>query len=118
MLKVTQNLGFSTKKVVQAFHQHGQIQYGDSAGMRWISNAYLAVKNIGLWKSYGLDCLLDQRNRIFRSVGINEPLAVGELPLKITIKGASASVRWFLACESSLLIETNYCFYLFENFRQ
>ena len=87
--------------------------------MQCTSNAYLAIifsaiKNIGLWKSHDLDYILDQGDRIFKSVGINQPLAVDELPLNLAVEGASASVT-MLARESSLFSETNEPF---KNFRQ
>ena len=63
------------KKAVQASRHQVHFKYEESTGMQCTSNAYISVvfsviKNINLWKSLDLDCLLEQGNRIFKLVGV------------------------------------------------
>ena len=78
------------KKTIQASHHQGHVRYGRSGGMQCTSNAYLAIifstiKNINTWKLIDLDYILEQGDRVFKDVGVNQALAVDELPLNIGI---------------------------------
>ena len=72
----------------------------------YISVIFLVIKNINLWKSLGLDYILKQRDRIFKLVGVGQPLAANEVPLDIIVEGHSASKK-ILAHENNLLARKN-----------
>ena len=100
---------YAIKKAVQASHHQGNFKCGESASMQCTSNAYISfafsvIKNINLWKSLDLDYILEQGNRIFKLVGVSQPLAMDELPLEIIIEGHSVSVK-MLAHEYNLFAE-------------
>ena len=84
-------------------------RYGRSTGMQCTSNAYLAIifltiKNINIWKSFDLNCILEQRGRFFKDVDVNQ--AVDELQHSISIEGAHISTK-MLAHEIDLSAERN-----------
>ena len=69
--------------------------------MQCTSNAYLAfifpvVKNVNVRKSFNLDYILDQGDRVFKLVGLQKPLAFDELLLNVNMKGAKISLTIFL----------------------
>ena len=113
---------FAIKKSVQASHHQGDSRYQiESAGKQCTANAYLAIvlsaiKNVNIWKSFDLDYVLEQGDRIFNDVcrvkGIYQSLAVDELPLNIVLEGVHVSATR-LAHESYLFCEKNN---LFENY--
>ena len=113
---------FVIRKSVQASHHQGDIcRYGiDSAGKQCTAIAHFAivfsaVKNINIWKSFDLDYILEQGDKIFKQVcrlkGNYDYLAVDEPPLSIQLEGISLSVRR-LALENHLFGDRNN---LFEN---
>ena len=58
---------------------------GEAAGIQYTSNAYFeiifsAIKKVSLWKGIQVNYILDKREMLFKSFGINEPLAIDELP--------------------------------------
>ena len=113
---------FAINKVVQESHHQGDMRYGeDSAGRQCTANAHFAIvfsaiKSVRLWKSFDLDNVLEQGDKIFKDVcnarGVLEALVNDELPLNLQIEGASISVTR-LALESNLFSERNN---LFENY--
>ena len=99
------------KKAIQRSHHQGHVRYGRSAGMHCTSNAYLAIifstiKNIHTWKPFDLDYILEQGDRVFKDVDVNQALAVDELPRNISIEGVHIS-RKMLVCENNLFAERN-----------
>ena len=81
---------YTIKKTIQASHHQGHVRYGRSAGMQCKSNAYLAIifstiMDINTWKPIDLNYILEQGDRFFKDVGVNQALAVDELPLNIGI---------------------------------
>ena len=111
------------RKVVQASHHQDDIIYGSSsAGKQCTANAYFAIifssiKRVGLWKSFDLDYVLEQGDKIFKKVCEDkkryEYLAADELPFNFPLKGTNVSARR-LAHESLLFAEKNN---LFVNYR-
>ena len=76
--------------------------------MQCTSNAYLAIifstiKNINTWKPFDLDYILEQGNRVFKDVDVNQALAVDELPFNISIEGVHISTK-MLVCECNLFV--------------
>ena len=69
------------------------------------------LRKINLWNSLNLDYILEQGDRIFKFVGVSQPLAIDELPFEIIIVSQSMSVK-MLAHESNLFPERDD---LFEN---
>ena len=78
----------------------------------YFSIVYSAFKRMGLWKSLDLDTILAQGDELFKSVRINKPLAVDELPLTFSFEGHISCQK--LSHESHLLADINN---LFENYR-
>ena len=113
---------YTIKKTIQASHHQGHVRYGRSAGMQYASNAYLAIifstiKNINMWKPFDLDYILEQGDRVFQDVDVNQALAVDELPLIISIEDIHISTK-MLACESSLFVERNDFFCKFQKLQR
>ena len=109
---------YAIKKALLASHHQGHSRYGDSAGIQCTSIAYFsiiysAVKRVGLWKSLDLDIILAQGDELFKSVRINKPLAVDELPLTFSFEVHDIS-RQRLSHESHLFVDIDN---LFENYR-
>jgi len=82
------------KKYVQGSYDQGHPKYGYSAGMQCMSNAYFAIcfsllKKASTWKSFDLDYILDQGDRLFKLTGIKQYLAVDELPTNFDLEGCS-----------------------------
>ena len=78
----------------------------------YFSIIYSAVKRVGLLKSLDLDIIFAQGDELFKSVRINKPLAVDELPLTFSFEGHISCQK--LSHESHLLADINN---LFENYR-
>ena len=102
---------YTIKKTIYASHHQGHVKYGRSAGMQCTSNAYLAIifsttKNINTWKPIDLNYILEQGDRFFKDVGVNQALAVDELPLNISIEDVHISTK-MLFCESNCFVERN-----------
>ena len=74
------------------------------------------MKNINTWKPIDLDDILEQGNRVFKDVGMNQALAIDELPLNISIEDAHISTK-MLVCESNLCVERNDFFANLRNYR-
>ena len=79
----------------------------------YFSIIYSAVKRVGLWKSLDLDIILAQGDELFKSVRINKPLAVNELPLTFSFGGHDISCQR-LSHETHLFVDIDN---LFENYR-
>ena len=108
---------YTIKKALLPSDQQGHSRYGDSAGMECTSIAYLtiiysAVKMVVLWKSLDLDIVLAQGYELFKSVGINNPLAVDELRLSFSLEGCDISCQR-LSEESYFVVDRDN---LFENY--
>ena len=85
---------YAIKKAVQELCHQGNFKYGEYVGIQCTSNAYISIiysviKNINLRKSLDLEDILEQGDRIFKLVGVSQPLAMDELPLEIIIEGRS-----------------------------
>ena len=68
---------YTIKKAIQGSHHQGHVRYRRSAGMQCTSNAYLAIifsiiKNIHTWKPFDLDYILEQGDRVFKDVDMNQ----------------------------------------------
>ena len=66
-----------------------------------------------MWKPFDLDYILEQGDRVFQDVDVNQALAVDELPLIISIEDIHISTK-MLACKSSLFVERNDFFCKFQ----
>ena len=64
---------------------------------------------MGLWKSLDLDMILAQGDELFKSVRINKPLAVDELPLTFSFEGHDISCQR-LSHESHLFFDIDNSF--------
>ena len=89
-------------------HQ-GHSRYGDLAGTQctiivYFSIIYSAVKRVGLCKSLDLDIILAQGDDLFKSVRINKPLAVDDLPLHFHLRVMIFPAKDFLVKVICLLI--------------
>ena len=90
--------------------------------MQCTSNAYLAIifstiKSINTWKPFDLDYILEQGDRVFKDVDVNQALAVDELPFNISIEGVHISTK-MLVCESNLFVERNDFFANYRNYTE
>ena len=90
--------------------------------MQCTSNAYLAIifssiKSINTWKPIDLNYILEQVDRVFKDVGVNQALGVDELPLHISIEDVHISTK-MLVCESNLFVERNDFFATFRNYAE
>ena len=90
--------------------------------MQCASNAYLAIifstiKSINTWKPIDLNYILEQVDRVFKDVGVNQALGVDELPLHISIEDVHISTK-MLAYESNLFVERNDFFAYFRNYTE
>ena len=102
---------YAIKKTIQASHYQCHVSYWRSAGMQCTSYVYLVIifsiiKHINIWKSFDLDYILEQRNRVLKYVEVNQALAVDELLLNISIEGVHISTK-MLVCENNLFAERN-----------
>ena len=94
---------FAIRKAGQATHHQGDIRYGsDSAGKQCTSNAYFAIifssiKRHRLWKSFDLDYVMEQGDKMFKKVcedkKLYEYLAVDELLLNFPLEGTNVYAR-------------------------
>ena len=66
----------------------------------------MTIKNINTWKPFDLDYILEQGDRVFKDVDVNQALAVDELPLNINIEDVHISAK-MLICESNLFVKRN-----------
>ena len=118
----TSGRNYAIQKTIHGTHHQGSLKYGEYAERQCTANAYFAIiysaiKNIGIWKPFDIDYILQQGNRIFRDVcvatGVIQPLAVDQLPPNIYMEGIYISIN-SLSHESHLFLEKNN---LFENYR-
>ena len=118
----TSGRNYAIQKTVHGTHHQGSLKYGEYAGRQCTANAYFAIiysaiKNIGIWKHFDINYILEQGNRIFRDVcvatGVIQPLAVDQLLPNIYMEGIYISIN-SLSHESHLFLEKNN---LFENYR-
>ena len=83
---------YGIKKAVQGtFHQENT-RFWETVGIQCISNAcfaiiFSAIKKVALWKATEINYILDKGDMLFKSLGINQPLAVDELPHVNNIEG-------------------------------
>ena len=93
---------YAIQKTIHGTHHQGSLKYGEYAGRQCTANAYFAIiystiKNIGIWKPFDIDYILEQGNRIFRDVcvatGVIQPLAVDQLPPNIYMEGIYISIN-------------------------
>ena len=73
------------------FHQ-GNPKYGTTAGIQCTSNAFIAicfsvVKRVSIWKSFDLDYILDQGDKLMKLLEARGALCIGQLPLSVDIEG-------------------------------
>ena len=52
-----------------------------------ILHIFTAIKKVSLWKATEINYVLDKGDMLFKSLGINQPLAVDELPHVANIEG-------------------------------
>ena len=69
------------KKYVFGSCHQGHAKFGDTAGIQCTSNAYLSIcfsliKKVSTWKSFDLDYILDQGDKLFKQTGSIQALAV------------------------------------------
>ena len=82
------------------------MKFGYSAGIQCMSNAFFAicfavVKKVSTWKHFDLDFILEQGDRLFKSTGMMQPLAVDELPLTFDLENCLVQSQ-MLHCHSAL----------------
>ena len=88
------------KKTVQGtFHQE-YTRFGETARIKCTSNAYFAIifsaiKKVSLWKSIDVHYIIDKGDMFFKSLDINQPLAVDELPYVVDIEGYNTHTYFF-----------------------
>ena len=79
------------KAVLVNFHQ-GISKSGTTAGIQCTSNAFIAicfsvVKRVSIWKSFNLDYLLDQGDKLMKLLEARGALCIDQLPLSVDIEG-------------------------------
>ena len=79
------------KAVLGTFHQ-GNLKYGTTAGIQCRSNAFVAicfsvVKRVSIWKSFDLDYILDQGDKLMKLLEARGALCIDQLPLSVDIEG-------------------------------
>ena len=83
---------YGIKKAVQGTFHQGNTRLRETAGIQCTSDAYFAIiftaiKKVSLWKATEINYVLDKGDMLFKSLGINQPLAVDELPHVANIEG-------------------------------
>ena len=78
------------KAVLGTFHQ-GNPKYGTTAGIQCTSNAFIAicfsvVKRVSNWKSFDLDYILDQGDKLMKLLEARGALCIDQLPLSVDIE--------------------------------
>ena len=79
------------KAVLGTFHQ-GNSKYGTTAGIQCTSNAFIAicfsvVKRVSIWKSFDLDYILDESDKLMKLLEARGGLCIDQLPLSLDIEG-------------------------------
>ena len=83
---------FSWKKAVLSTFQQANPQHGTTAGIQCTSNAFIdicfsVVKRVSIWKSFDLDYVLDQGDKLMKLLEAREILCIDQLPLSVDIEG-------------------------------
>ena len=78
------------KSIQGTFHQGNVIMFGMTAGRQCACTALLSicwsvVKQINIWKTSDLDCVLIEGDKIYKSLNTNDYLNVEELPKLVQI---------------------------------
>ena len=106
---------YAIQKVLQATHHQKNPKYQEYIGQQCTANAYItiihsAIKNIGIWKSFDPDYILEHGNTIFHDVcekaDVIQPFAVDQLLLHIPVEDIYVSTNR-LANQSNLYVEKN-----------
>ena len=66
--------------------------------MQCTSNAYFvitfsAIESIDIWKTFDLDYILEQGDRVFKKIGVCQKLTLHELAHDISIEGTHVSAE-------------------------
>ena len=75
--------GYAVKKAVQGTFHQGNTRFGESVGTKMYQQCIIilsAIKKVSLWKAIEINYILDKGDILFQPLGINQPLAVDELP--------------------------------------
>ena len=85
------------KSVLGSFHQ-AHAKFGNSAGIQCSCNSLYAIcfsiiKRVSLWKSLDIDYILENGDKIFKSIGIPRSLFMNELPRSIAIENTNIDVE-------------------------
>ena len=91
-MRVSYGGTYGIKKAVQGIFHQGNNRFGEIAGIQCTSNAYFAIifsviKKVSLWKATEINYVLDKGDMLFKSLGINQQLAINELPHVVNIEG-------------------------------
>ena len=83
---------YGIKKGLQGTFHQGNTRFGETASIHCTSNAdfaimFSAIKKDSLWKAIEVNYILDKGHIIFKSLRINQPLVVVELPHVVNIEG-------------------------------
>ena len=89
------------KKAVQGTFHLGDTRFGETASLRCTTNAYFTIifsakKKVSLWKAIEINYILDKGDMLFKTLGINQPLAFNELPHVVNIEGWNIHTEFFL----------------------
>ena len=104
---------YTIQKVAQATHHQRNPKYVEYAGKQCTANAYFAViysaiKNIGIWKSFDFDYILEHGDIIFQDacerVDVIQPSTVDQPLIVIPIEDNYVSEKR-LVHESNLFVE-------------
>ena len=82
---------FKVKKAVLGTFDQGNPKYGTTAGIQCTSNAFIAscfsvVKRVSIWKSFDLDYILDQGDKLMKLLEARGNLCIDQLPLSVDIE--------------------------------
>ena len=85
------------KAVLGTFHQANP-KSDTAAGIQCTNNAFIAicfsvVKRVSIWKSFDLDYLLDQGDKLMKLLEARGTLCIDQLPLSVDIEGFNIRVQ-------------------------
>ena len=86
-------------KVVQATHHQGDIRYRMLTGiqcscMSLMSVCWALFKSASIWDSFGLDCILQKGNLLFKSLNNYRNLEMEDLPQEFFIENSAINVSF------------------------
>ena len=83
-------------KVVQATHQQVDIRYEMSRGIQCSCMSLMSVcwTLLSLWVSFGLECMLQKWNVLFKSLNNYRCLGMEDLPQEFFIENSSINVEF------------------------